>query len=58
MVLPSLNNHPDLSYAPILLPGTIVNSTVVPNSTFTVLNSINFKDITPNLLYRRQYRLL
>lgn len=38
--------QPDLAYAPILQPGTIVNSSTIPNAQFTVVNSINFKDLT------------
>lgn len=38
--------QPDLNYAPILQPGTIVNSSTIPNSQLTVVNSINFKDLS------------
>lgn len=46
ILLPLLSGNPDFRYAPILLPGTVVYSSQVPNSTFTVLNTINFKQIT------------
>lgn len=45
-IVPKLDgfNEPDLTFAPILEPGTVVNSSINPNSTFTVLGSVNFKD--------------
>ncbi len=42
------NGSPDYRYAPVILPGTVVYSSQIPNSTFTVLNTINFKEITYN----------
>ena len=44
------NSAPDLTYAPILEPGILVNSTKASNTMFTVINSVNFKDP-----YRSQY---
>ena len=46
-LIPSDNSgNPNYNYAPILQSGTIVSSTTSPNAVFTVVNSINFKDIS------------